>query len=511
MAASAAVEASDDRLVEATRAGSDEAFEVLFRRYRDRMIAYVRRMIGDGGRAEDIVQEAFMSALRSLRATDREIIFRPWMFQIARNACIDHLRATRRAEEVSIDSDDFRSTDERRLAQSVPGTESSVSRNEDWEHLKRAFGGLPESQREILVLRELGGLSYEEIGGRVGLSRSAVESVLFRARRGIKHEFDEIATGARCRAMRQVMAQVAEGLGGLRDRRKLLGHVRDCTQCRREVAAMGLSGLALAEAGSGRARRAVSRAAALLPFPAFFRHRPDASSGGSIPGEHAHRLLSTLGTAAGPGGEQTASLVAKTAAIVIAAALVGGGVGGVAAKGGIDFGSSGGSKASGGAGRPGADGGAAGPASDATRGGAAVRSKGSRGSAPAGGGPERLRATGGGTGEQSAPGAGLPGAAVPLDGPSAGSVPLPRLRERLNETVGALGGSSGGGGEQQSGVLPDVTLPDGLVPDTDLPKADLPDVGGTVQKVLPKAKLPLPLPDLPTGDGDSPLAGALGQ
>jgi hypothetical protein len=109
MAASAAVEATDEQLVEAARAGSDEAFEALFRRYRDRMTAYVRRIVGDAGRAEDIVQEAFMSALRSMRASDREILFRPWMFQIAKNACIDHHSSALPAEEVSINSDYFRS------------------------------------------------------------------------------------------------------------------------------------------------------------------------------------------------------------------------------------------------------------------------------------------------------------------------------------------------------------------------------------------------------------------
>jgi RNA polymerase sigma factor (sigma-70 family) len=88
----AATEATDDQLVAAAQQGSDAAFEVLFRRYRDRIAAYVRGIVSDHARAEDIVQDAFISALRSLRATDRAVVFKPWVYEIAKNACIDHGR-----------------------------------------------------------------------------------------------------------------------------------------------------------------------------------------------------------------------------------------------------------------------------------------------------------------------------------------------------------------------------------------------------------------------------------
>src|ERR1700752_4710711 len=113
--AATATEAPDGQLVAATREGSDGAFEVLFRRYRDRVVGYVRGMVSDHGRAEDIVQEAFMSALRSLRSSDQDINFRPWIYEIAKNACIDHLRRAGRAQEVSIDSDDFSPVEESRI------------------------------------------------------------------------------------------------------------------------------------------------------------------------------------------------------------------------------------------------------------------------------------------------------------------------------------------------------------------------------------------------------------
>lgn len=512
MAASAAVEATDEQLVEAARAGSDEAFEALFRRYRDRMTAYVRRIVGDAGRAEDIVQEAFMSALRSMRASDREILFRPWMFQIAKNACIDHLRSARRAEEVSINSEDFRPHDEGRLAQAVPGTETSVSRNEEWNNVKQAFGGLPDSQREILALRELGGLSYEEIGGRVGLSRSAVESVLFRARRGIKHEYDEIATGERCRTMRQVIAEVAEGLGTIRDRRKLLGHVRECVQCRREVAVMGLSGLAVTDRRASRPRRAVSRVAGLFPFPIFFRPRPDGPGGGSASAERAHGFLSTLGSAAGPGTEQTASLVAKTAALVAAVAIVGGGVGGVAATGGFHLPSNGPKAGAGGAssGHERVASGNGAGAADARTQRSGDRPGGGRSTAGGEAAREWTPARTEGRGNSADPGSALPvkpGEVAPLAPVVPGAADAPQLMERLRRTLGEGGSSapsSPGGGQQQT--LPPVgSLPGSALPDAGLP--GLPNVGGALPDVAPKVALPLPKASVPS----LPVVGGPGQ
>ena len=222
LTAAAATEVADDQLVAAVREGSEEAFEVLYRRYRPRIVAYVRGMVSDHARAEDIAQEAFMSALRGLRSSDQEISFRPWMYEIAKNACIDHLRRARRGAEVSIDSDDFSPQEEGRISQSVSGTDAEVARRKELESLQMAFGDLPQSQHQILVMRELEGLSYDRIGSRLGLTRGAVESQLFRARRTLRDGFDEIDTGERCVRMRVTMEATADGLRtGMRERRRL--------------------------------------------------------------------------------------------------------------------------------------------------------------------------------------------------------------------------------------------------------------------------------------------------
>ena len=87
----------DCDLIAGVRDGDDRCFELLFQRYQPRVAAYVRRMVHDHGRAEDITQEVFMSALRRMRETDREISFKPWIYEIAKNACIDAFRRGRSA------------------------------------------------------------------------------------------------------------------------------------------------------------------------------------------------------------------------------------------------------------------------------------------------------------------------------------------------------------------------------------------------------------------------------
>ena len=100
------VERDEVALVADVRLGDDRSFEELYTRYRRRIAAYVQGMVGDAQRAEDITQEVFISALRRMRETDRPIAFKPWIYEIAKNACIDQFRRSRRAEEVSFDADD---------------------------------------------------------------------------------------------------------------------------------------------------------------------------------------------------------------------------------------------------------------------------------------------------------------------------------------------------------------------------------------------------------------------
>ncbi|MGH2978376.1 MAG: RNA polymerase sigma factor [Solirubrobacterales bacterium] len=332
------IEASDEQLVEWAQTGSSDAFAVLFRRYRPAVARYAGRILGDDARAEDIVQEVFLSALRSIETLDRPAGFKPWLYRIAHNTCVDHVRRTRRAAEVSIDANPLPASEEVRLFRRAPSTHAAVTQKEDFKNLREAFGGLPPSQSEVLVMRELEGLSYDEIAARMGVTHASVESMLFRARQGLRAEYGQIATGERCLRMRPVMARMAEGMGGLRDRRALARHVRGCDNCRRDAFAMGLAGAALESPATG-LRGGLSRVAALLPLPWLIHRRPEETSaassaggGGSSLATQAQSAITQLSSSVGIGADQAATAIHKAVAVVAAVAVVGGG-GYVASKG----------------------------------------------------------------------------------------------------------------------------------------------------------------------------------
>jgi RNA polymerase sigma factor (sigma-70 family) len=310
---------SDQRLVAAVRAGDDRAFEALYERYQRRIYAYVLGMVKDHGRAEDVTQEVFVSALRRMRATDRPIAFKPWVYEIAKNACIDAFRRSRRAEEVSFDAEEgLAPSDHSRLCATGPSPEAAVSAKHDLETLCGAFGGLSESHHQILVLRELEGLTYEQIGERMGMTRPAVESTLFRARRRLTEEYDELVSGARCMRVQSIIAAAVSGAVGVRDSRRLSRHLSHCQPCRRDALAAGLDrGLLVRRPAT---KRAVERVAALLPFPAFIKLRRGAEGTPSsdVPGArwaaHLPALSDSLSGPWAKAGAAAALLVAGTGA-----------------------------------------------------------------------------------------------------------------------------------------------------------------------------------------------------
>ena len=294
---------TDERLVAHVRRGDDRAFEELYERYQRRIAAYVYGMVNDYGRAEDITQEIFVSALRRMRATERPIAFKPWIYEIARNACIDQFRRSRRTEEVSFDADEGMGALEAARLTTGHTPDVVIDAKQQIDDLCGAFGGLSDAHHEILVMRELEGLSYREIGDRLGMSRPSVESTLFRARRRLTEEYDELVSGARCRRVTEMLAEGVDSLG-VRDERRLARHVAHCQPCRRQAYAAGVDTVTLTRVS--RVREAARKVAAVVPVPAFLRLR------GS--------------------GVQTAATLAEpatgwTKAIAAAAVLVAGGAG----------------------------------------------------------------------------------------------------------------------------------------------------------------------------------------
>jgi RNA polymerase sigma factor (sigma-70 family) len=205
---------SDDRLVEAFRAGDDSAFEVLYERHASGVLGFCRHMLGSHEEAEDAVQQTFVSAHRALLRDDREISFKAWLFTIARNASLSMLRARReQASEVL----------------EVPSTTGLAEEVEHRRELRQLLAGLqdlPDDQRAALVLTELGDLSHAEVAEVLGCEAQAVKGVLFRARSGLIERRQ--AWEADCGEIREELA-VARG-GALR-RGRLRHHLAVCSGC----------------------------------------------------------------------------------------------------------------------------------------------------------------------------------------------------------------------------------------------------------------------------------------
>jgi len=323
---STSVEDDDNSLVARARGGDDRAFEILFARYRPRITSYVQGMVSDHGRAEDITQEVFISALRRMRATERPIAFRPWLYEIAKNASIDQYRRSRRSEELSFDADDgLGAADRSRLVAADPTPDERLAVKQRLNDLCGAFGDLSDNHHQILVLRELEGMSYREIGDRMGMSRPAVESTLFRARRRLTQEYDELVTGRRCLRVQSAISAAEEGDAiAARDRRRLARHLSYCQPCRRCARQSGV------EIDVAARPTVAARLGALLPLPFLLRARrsPDdlvvgpASSQGTA---NVANWSATVTSSAEPLGSGLAKIA--TAAATLAVATVGSGVG----------------------------------------------------------------------------------------------------------------------------------------------------------------------------------------
>ena len=335
--ASTAALAGEHELIDAARAGDDRAFEELYARYSERVRVFILGRVHDHGRAEDIAQEVFMSALRRLRTSTQEIAFKPWIYEIARNACIDEYRRSRRTREVSLDADEELVNGRRALHSLAPTPAAAVEGRQVLDDLRGAFGGLSETHHKLLVMRELEGLSYDEIGSRTGMSRPMVESTLFRARRKLAEEYDELASGRRCLHVQTVVeggrALSARALG-VRERRRLARHLAHCQPCRVKAHLAGVDESLL------RPRSIADKIAALLPF-GIWRWFWRGGSSGKRPwpsGSSAKRALARTGSHprrapvgsgrgvdAGSGGS---SVVARRRAAVAAAVIALAGAGG---------------------------------------------------------------------------------------------------------------------------------------------------------------------------------------
>jgi len=167
----------DRRLVKLVREGYETAFEEIVRRYRKPLDRFAAAFVG--ARSEDVTQDAFSKALLALRGSENEIELRPWLYRIVRNTALNELRdRPPSAEELN----------EVALAGGLSAA-GEAERREEMAELMERLRALPEPQRAAIVMRELEGLSHEEIAAALGVSGGAARQAIYRARATLRDGF----------------------------------------------------------------------------------------------------------------------------------------------------------------------------------------------------------------------------------------------------------------------------------------------------------------------------------
>jgi len=300
---------TDAELVALVLNGRQDAFEALFDRYARQVYTLAYRISGHAAEAEDLTQDIFLRAFRTLGSLRQPQAFAAWLYQLATNVCLDAVRR-RRVPHADLSEAVIASypDDSRWWAPEVVAV-ADDDRRAVWETL----GRLAASQRAALTLRELYGLTYGEIAAALGMSVGAVEVLVFRARRRFREQYERVAAGAgggptervpRCQDVRASLAAVlddeeSEG----KARAAALTHVRGCAACQAEIAALRRN---------NRARLLLP----LLPVPVALKGHVivhlGALIGPSIAGMGAPPPASTLTTASGATGSGAAAAAGGT-------------------------------------------------------------------------------------------------------------------------------------------------------------------------------------------------------
>src|SRR5580704_14973052 len=192
---------SDERLISLMRRGNTGAFEALVSRYESRLMAFCRHLLGSREDAEDVLQEVMTAAYNAILADNRPINVRPWLYRIARNRSLNHLRRT---TAIGVDSMDVH------VADAGLSTSEKASMREEFRVLLDDVAQLPESQRSALVLREMEALTYEQIAEAMDTTVPSVKSLLVRARIGLAEAAE--SRKLTCDEVRLELGAVAERL-----------------------------------------------------------------------------------------------------------------------------------------------------------------------------------------------------------------------------------------------------------------------------------------------------------
>jgi len=189
--AAALSRAQDASLLSAFKEGDNEAFGELVRKYETRVFNHCLRMLGDEQDSQDLTQEVFLKVYRGVKNYEHTFAFYTWVYRITVNCCIDHLRRKKRlAPQMSLaqglDDDSSEPAPDMGIADETYAPEKAALGSEMNVVIYAAIAKLSPKLQDIIVLKEIDGLSYEEIGAMLGCSRGTVKSRLFRARERLK-------------------------------------------------------------------------------------------------------------------------------------------------------------------------------------------------------------------------------------------------------------------------------------------------------------------------------------
>ena len=210
---------TDEKLIGLVRRGHHGAFEALVHRYQPRLLAFCRHMLGSQEDAEDVLQEVFAASFNAICADDRPINARPWLYRIARNRCLNHLRRPQAAGQDSMD-----------VFERDGGvtTADTVHKREEFRQIVADVQDLPETQRTALLLREIDALSYEQIAEAMDTTVPSVKSLLVRARVSLAEAAE--ARLLTCEEVRLELGEVAEGIA--KTSPPVRRHLKACDRCR---------------------------------------------------------------------------------------------------------------------------------------------------------------------------------------------------------------------------------------------------------------------------------------
>jgi RNA polymerase sigma-70 factor (ECF subfamily) len=238
-AATAAGSPTDEALLAAARGGDTAALETLLVRYQPHLYRFGLRMCGNVEDADDVAQESLISMARSLKDFRGDSAVSSWLFTIARRFCIKKRRRSKFApvREDSLDAPENAAFD--RLVDAAPNPEQAATRHELASALNRAIDALDPSQREVLVLRDVEGLSAPEVARVLGTSVDAVKSRLHRARVTVRRQLApvldipavETAPGPMCPDVLTLFSRHLEGEIDPAVCATLEAHLAHCPQC----------------------------------------------------------------------------------------------------------------------------------------------------------------------------------------------------------------------------------------------------------------------------------------